>query len=133
MKWTLGILCAVVAISGAAVFGHRERVLLRGSFHSVAHKGTGEARIIGGGAGGLVLTLEGVKTYPGQDLQVCLVGAPDAEDNETVRQAGFECVGRFAAMGSYVLPLRLDLERFRAVTIWSPVYQVNFTTAPLTP
>jgi hypothetical protein len=132
MKWTYAILGTVLAISTAALFGHRERVLLSGSFHSVAHKGTGEARVVVAADGRRLVRLLDVKTYPGQDLQVCLVGAPDAEDNDTVRQAGFECVGKFVARGSYELPGGMDLQRYRAVTIWSVDYQVNFTTAPLT-
>jgi len=132
MKWTYAILGTVLTISAAAVFTHRERILLSGAFHSVGHKGTGEARVVESADGQRILRLAGVKTYPGTDLQVCLVGAPDAEDNDTVRQAGFECVGKFAATGSYDLPAGVDLQRYRAVTIWSSGYQVNFTTAPLT-
>jgi hypothetical protein len=131
MKWTYAVLGTVLTISAAALFGHRERVLLSGSFHSVVHKGAGEARVVAGADGRRILRLGGVKTYPGNDLQVCLVGAPDAEDNDTVRQAGFECLGKFAATGSYELPAGLDLKKYRAVTIWSRDSQVNFTTAPL--
>ena len=81
-----------------------------------------------------VLRLLDVKTYPAPELQVCLVGAPDAEDNDTVRQSGFVCLGSYnprAAYATYSLPPQIDLERHRAVTIWERGYQVNFTTAPL--
>jgi hypothetical protein len=62
------------------------------------------------------------------------VAVPDAEDNDTVRQAGFVCVGSFDAKAEskvFAVPGSVNLEKYRAVTIWSRRYQVNFTTAPL--
>jgi len=118
------------------LLGNRERVLLEGTFHSVAHKGTGQAQVVALGDGKRVLRLLDVKTYPASELEVCLVGAPDAEDNDTVRQSGFVCVGSYnprAGYAAYVLPAQVDIERHRAVTIWERGYQVNFTTAPLAP
>jgi hypothetical protein len=137
-KWMYRILGGVLVVSTGALawsaWGNPERQLLAGDFHSVAHKGTGEVRVVQLADGRRVLRLAGVKTYPGQDLQVCLVAAPDAEDNETVRQAGAVCVGKFGAgvvSSTYELPAAVNLARYRAVTIWSREYGVNFTTAPL--
>ena len=116
------------------LFGNRERLLLIGEFHSVAHKGSGQARILATADGRRMLRLLNVRTYPGSDLEVCLVAAPDAEDNDTVRQEGFVCLGGFhprTGYAAYPLPAGLDLEKYRAVSIWSPEYGVNFTTAPL--
>jgi hypothetical protein len=137
-KWmyrTLGsILFFSAAVLAWTLLGNRERVLLAGNFHSVAHKGTGEARVVALSDGRRMLRLLGVKTYPAPELEVCLVGAPDAEDNDTVLQSGLVCLGSYdpkAAYVSYPLPPPVDIGRYRAVAIWSRGYQVNFTTAPL--
>ena len=129
-----GILLFSVGVLAWTQFGPRERVLLSGAFHSVAHKGEGEARVIELPGGSRTLRLLDVRTYPAEDLEVCLIGAPDAEDNDTVVQAGQVCLGSYSsktAYAAYPLPAQLDLERYRAVTIWSRRYGVNFTTAPL--
>src|SRR5882724_6809756 len=130
-KWmyrTLGsILFFSAAVLAWTLLGNRERVLLAGNFHSVAHKGTGEARVVALSDGRRMLRLLGVKTYPAPELEVCLVGAPDAEDNETVRQSGFVCLGSYNARigyAAYTLPAQIDLKRHRAVAIWSREYQV---------
>lgn len=137
-KWMYEILGSILLFSagvlGWTLLGNRERVLLAGTFHSVAHKGTGEAQVVALSNGRRVLRLLDVKTYPAPELEVCLVGAPDAEDNDTVRQSGFVCLGSYnprAGYAAYPLPPQIDLERHRAVTIWERGYQVNFTTAPL--
>jgi len=132
------ILGSILLLSAGIVtwtlLGNRERVLLAGNFHSVAHKGTGEARVVALSNGRRVLRLLDLKTYPAPELEVCLVGAPDAEDNDTVVQSGYVCLGSYNAKTSYAaypLPQQIDLQRHRAVAIWSRAYRVNFTTAPL--
>ena len=65
---------------------------------------------------------------------MCQVGAPDAEDNDTALQSGMVCVGSYGSSpvyAAYPLPAEIDLKRYRAVTIWSSEYRVNFTTAAL--
>jgi hypothetical protein len=129
-----GILLFSAGVLAWTQFGSREHMVLSGAFHSVAHKGEGEARVIELPGGSRTLRLLDVKTYPAEDLEVCLFGAPDAEDNDTVVQAGQICLGSYsskAAYAAYPLPRELDLLRYRAVTIWSRRYRVNFTTAPL--
>ena len=137
-KWMYRTLGSILFFSAAVLawrlLGNREQVLLAGNFHSVAHKGTGEARVVALSDGRRMLRLLGVKTYPAPELEVCLVGAPDAEDNDTVLQSGLVCLGSYdpkAAYVSYSLPAPVDIGRYRAVAIWSRGYQVNFTTAPL--
>ena len=137
-KWMYPILVCILTFSAGVLTwtlaGSRERVLLEGQFHSVAHKGTGEARMVAVSGGGRLLRLLDVKTYPAPDLEVCLVDAPDAEDNDTVVQAGSICLGRYdprAAFVTYPVPATVDTGRYRAVAIWNRAYGVNFTTAPL--
>lgn len=115
---------------------NRQSILLRGSFHSVTHKGAGEALVVRTHSGDRLVRLRGFKTYPAPDLDVCLVSARDAEDTETVVNSGFVCLGPIAetqAYASFPVPAGLDLDRHRAVAIWSRRHRTNFTTAPLFP
>lgn len=114
--------------------GSTEKVLFRGEFHSVAHKGSGKARLVVVQGRTRLLRLLDLKTYPGTDLEICLAALPDAEDNDMVRGAGIVCLGSYdgkTAFGAYPVPDTVDLDQYRAVVVWSPSYRVNFTTAPL--
>lgn len=137
-RWIHRTLGSILIFSAGVLvwtlLGGKERVLLKGNFHSVAHKGSGEARIVEIMGQGRVLRLLDFQTYPAPDLQVCLFAAPDAEDNETVRRSGPVCLGGVDARAgyhAYAVPAALDLTRYRAVSIWSLGYQVNFTSAAL--
>jgi hypothetical protein len=81
-----------------------------------------------------VLRFSGFETSNGPDVQVYLVAAADAKDNETVTKAGFiRVAGLKGNMGdqNYDLPANVDLNKYRAVTIWCRRFGVNFATAPL--
>ena len=65
-----------------------------------------------------------------------LVAASDASDNETVTKAGFVELGALKGNEgdqNYDIPANVDLEKYRAVTIWCHRFNVNFATAPLAP
>jgi hypothetical protein len=116
--------------------GRPAAILAMGEFHPVAHKGGGTAIIFQMPGGKRVLHLIDVRTGEANDLQVCLVAASDCRENETVERAGFVALGSFdrnEAGRRYEVPGTLDLDRYRAVTIWNPKHRVNFTTAPLSP
>jgi hypothetical protein len=105
-----------------------------GSFHGVAHESKGSASIYKLPDGKQVLRFSGFQTSNGPDVQVYLVAAADAQDNETVARAGFVRVaGLKGNMGdqNYDLPANVDLTKYRAVTIWCRRFGVNFATAPL--
>lgn len=105
-----------------------------GTFHGVAHETKGVASIYRLPDGKRVLRFSGFETSNGPDVQVYLVAAPDAKDNETVTQAGFIRIADLKGnMGdqNYDLPANLDLNKYRAVTIWCRRFGVNFATAPL--
>jgi len=105
-----------------------------GSFRGVAHETTGTASIYRLPEGKQVLRFSGFQTSNGPDVQVYLVAAPDAKDNETVTKAGFIRIGDLKGnMGdqNYDLPANVDLSKYRAVTIWCRRFGVNFATAPL--
>ena len=106
-----------------------------GNFRGVAHETKGNASIYKLPDGKQVLRFSGFETSNGPDVQVYLVAAPDAKDNETVTKAGFIRVADLKGnMGdqNYDLPSGVDLNKFRAVTIWCRRFGVNFATAPLT-
>ena len=111
------------------------KTLASGTFHSGAHETKGTATIYQLADGKRVLRFTDFTTSNGPDVQVYLVAAADAKDNETVTKAGFV---RLAALKgnigdqNYDLPANVDLAKHRAVTIWCRRFGVNFGTAPLT-
>jgi electron transfer DM13 len=111
------------------------REIESGMFHSGAHETAGTATIHQYADGRRVLRLTGFHTSNGPDVQVLLVAAADAKDNETVTQSGFiRVAGLKGNIGdqNYDLPADVDLTKYRAVTIWCRRFGVNFGTAPLT-
>ncbi|HEU4342107.1 MAG TPA: DM13 domain-containing protein [Candidatus Binatia bacterium] len=105
-----------------------------GSFHGVAHETKGTASIYQLPEGKTVLRFTEFATSNGPDVQVYLVAAPDAKDNETVTKAGFIHIGALKGnMGdqNYELPADVDLSKYRSVTVWCRRFGVNFATAPL--
>src|SRR6516165_7753670 len=110
------------------------QVLASGNFHDVAHKGVGQATIYQLG-GKRVLRFTNFETSNGPDVRVYLIATKDAGDSETVRRSGFVEVGALKGnIGdqNYEISSDLDLNKYRAVTIWCKRFGVNFATAPLT-
>jgi hypothetical protein len=110
-------------------------ILLSGQFRSHAHETAGTATVHELG-GRRVLRLTGFSTSNGPDVRVYLVAASDATDDETVTKAGFVELGKLKGTQgdqNYDIPAGVDLEKYRAVTIWCHRFNVNFGTAPLTP
>jgi len=108
--------------------------IAEGSFHGVAHETKGSASIYKLPDGKQVLRFSGFETSNGPDVQVYLIAASDAKDNETVTRAGFIRLADLKGnMGdqNYDLPAGVDLTKYRAVTIWCRRFGVNFATAPL--
>jgi hypothetical protein len=116
--------------------GLKERILASGRFHQVAHKGEGTATIYQMLNGDRELHLSEFKTGEGLGLEVYLINAPDAFENDTVERSESLSLGalrRPEGNQIYRLPGDVDWRSYRAVTIWSTKYRVNFTTAPLRP
>jgi hypothetical protein len=110
------------------------KAIAAGMFHNGSHETSGKAEIFEID-GKRVLRLSDFHTSNGPDVQVYLVAASDAKDNETVTQAGFLRVAALKGnIGdqNYELPADVDLNKYRAVTIWCRRFGVNFGTAPLT-
>jgi hypothetical protein len=112
----------------------KSSVLAQGVFHSVAHETTGVAAVHRLDDGRRVLRLSDFATSNGPDVRVYLVAATDANDSATVIEAGFIELGPMKGnKGNQNYPLSgdVDLDRYRAVTIWCKRFSVNFGTAPL--
>ncbi|CAN5198677.1 DM13 domain-containing protein [soil metagenome] len=108
--------------------------LTSGDFHDVSHKGSGTAAIYQLADGKRVLRFTNFETSNGPDVQVYLVAADDARDAETVKQAGFISLGALKGnVGdqNYDVPANIDLNKYRAVSIWCRRFSANFATAPL--
>jgi hypothetical protein len=121
-------------LNSSGVVPSTAQVLASGNFHDVAHKGVGQATIYQLG-GKRVLRFTNFETSNGPDVHVYLVATKDASDSEAVKQAGFVEVGTLKGnVGdqNYEISSDLDLNKYRAVTIWCKRFGVNFATAPLT-
>ena len=110
------------------------QVLLRGEFRGIAHETSGEAELRVLPEGGHSLRLKDFMTSDGPQVEVYLVAADDAPDNETVARSGY--VSRDPLKGNlgaqnYVIPVDVDLSRYRFVSIWCKRFGVNFGVAPL--
>jgi electron transfer DM13 len=122
------------AATAMNVSGNQPVALATGNFHDVAHKGAGQASIYQLADGKKVLRFTNFETSNGPDVHVYLVAAEDAKDSESVKKAGFVEIGSLKGnVGdqNYDLPSDLDLNKYRAVTIWCQRFGVNFATAPL--
>jgi len=109
-------------------------LLVKGNFHNGAHDTKGEAAIYKLADGKKVLRFSNFETSNGPDVNVYLVAAPDAMDNDTVTNAGFISLGSIKGTKgdqNYDLPADLDLNKYQAVTVWCKRFSVNFGTAPL--
>lgn len=112
----------------------RPAALASGGFHGVAHETRGLATVYQLPDGKKTLRLSDFQTSNGPDVQVYMVAADDASDNETVTRAGFVPLGALKGnVGdqNYELPADIDLSKYKAVTIWCRRFGVNFATAPL--
>jgi len=111
------------------------QLLLRGEFRGIAHETSGIAEVFRTAHGGQVLRLRDFMTSNGPEVEVYLVAAADAPDDETVTKSGFISLGALKGnLGSqnYVLPANTDIAKYRCVSIWCKRFGVNFGVAPLT-
>jgi hypothetical protein len=130
----IAAICFITAQSFFAKKGIKKRILASGRFHQVAHRGEGSVTIYQLLNGDRVLELADFHTGPGQNLELLLITAPDAFENETVEQSMAYALGEVQTLDSnqsFKIPGDVDLSRVQAVTVWSKQYKVNFTTAPL--
>jgi hypothetical protein len=105
-----------------------------GELHAVAHPGTGNAYVYRLEDGSHALRLENLDIFNGPALYIYAVAADDANDSDTVLEAGFLDLGPLKGNQgnqTYALPDGFDSARYRAISIWCERFSVNFATAPL--
>jgi hypothetical protein len=135
---------AALALFGAGVFlytgalqaqGQDAKVLAKGEFHNADKAGKGTATVYQLADGKRVLRLNNFETDNGPDLHVRLIAADDAKDTASVAKADFVEVAKLKGnkgAQNYELPEKLDLGKYRVVSIWCNRFSVNFAVAPLT-
>jgi hypothetical protein len=114
----------------------RPVALTSGSFHGVAHATKGTATVYRLAGGKRILRLTDFETSNGPDVHVYLVAADDAADSDAVTRTDVIDLGSMKGnVGdqNYDVSDEVDLQKFRAATIWCKRFAVNFATAPLTP
>ena len=122
------------AMAPSAMTAEAPVKLAGGRFHTNAHETHGLATIYRLSDGHRVLRLTQFATSNGPDVRVYLVAAGDVQSEDAAKQAGFVDLGALKGnIGdqNYDVPAGLDLNRYRAVSIWCRRFSVNFGAAPL--
>jgi hypothetical protein len=81
------------------------------------------------GIGKRILRLSDFATDNGTDLHVRLIAADDAKDTASVAKADYVEVAKLKGnkgAQNYELPEKVDLDKYRAVSIWCNRFSVNF-------
>jgi hypothetical protein len=130
---TAPLMMSSAGASGAAA-KNNTKAFATGSFHGVAHETKGTASLFELPDGKRIVRFTGFETSNGPDVRVLLIAANDATDNDTVK--GAQPIELGALKGNvgdqnYDVPESVDLNKYRAVTIWCNRFGVNFATAPL--
>ncbi len=105
-----------------------------GTFHSNAHETKGVATIYQLDDDRRVLRLTEFSTSNGPDVRVYIVAATDVQEEAAAKRAGIVDLGALKGnIGdqNYDVPAELDLNQYRAVSIWCRRFSVNFGAAPL--
>jgi hypothetical protein len=127
---------SLLLVSVLAVFTvwTSSKTIAYGCFHQVAHKGSGCAALVQKSDGQIVLQLVDFKTTENPDLQILIISATDALENETVKnseQLFVASLQKSEGFQEYLVPNIQSLTKLKAVVIWNNKHSVNFTTAPL--
>lgn len=132
------LILVILAVAVLAIFLNSfvsaSKTIAYGCFHQVAHKGSGCAALVRKSNGQTHLQLIDFKTTENEDLQILLISATDALENETVKNSERIFVApleKSEGFQEFVLPFGQDIKNFHSVVIWNNKHGVNFTTAPL--
>lgn len=109
------------------------RVLAQGTFQSLEHQTTGEARIIELEDGSLFLRFEDLETSNGPDLRVYLSEIPASDDWHAYGEGFIDLGGLKANRGNqnYEIPSGTDLSKYKSAVIWCRRFTVGFGVAGL--
>jgi Electron transfer DM13 len=114
----------------------QDSLLYAGVFHSVSAMSSGEAEVHLTAGARLLRFTSDFATEINPDVEVWLVAADSAADNQTVLNSAHLSLGSLkSGMGaqSYGVPDSVDFGVYRSVTVWCVKAQVLFATAALTP
>jgi hypothetical protein len=133
----LALFVAGVFLSSGATQaqGQDAKVLAKGEFHNAEKAGKGTATVYQLADGKRILRLSDFATDNGPDLHVRLIAADDAKDTASVVKAEYMEVAKLKGnkgAQNYELPEKVDLDKYRVVSIWCNRFSVNFAAAPLT-
>jgi hypothetical protein len=108
-------------------------VLAQGTFQSLEHETTGEARIIEIADGRLFLRLEDLETSNGPDLRVYLSEIPASDDWRAYGERFIDLGGLKGNRGNqnYEIPPGIDLTKYQSAVIWCRRFTVGFGVAGL--
>ena len=101
-----------------------------------AHKGSGKAEILQGGAGTTLLRLTDFRVTNGPDLEVWLVKAPEPKSSSDVTASEWLSLGALKGnVGdqTYVIPEGTNVSDYGSVVIWCEQFGVLFSPATLKP
>jgi hypothetical protein len=114
--------------------GQAAKVLAKGEFHNAEKAGKGTATVYQLANGKRVLRLSDFRTDNGPDLHVRLIAADDAKDTASVAKTDYVEVAKLKGNKgnqNYELPEKVNLGKYRVVSIWCNRFSVNFAAAPL--
>jgi len=134
----LSVLAAILTSASLAgmwalIVHNRYEVVATGAFHPVAATGSGWVRVIRQGDHRW-LELIAIRLGNQMAAETRLIAASDALDSGTVETAVCRKLGVLPAgthSATYALDAAIDLSKYRAVALWSPVSHSNLLTAPL--
>ena len=110
------------------------KVLAKGELHNADKTGSGTVTLYQLADGKRVLRLTNFAVNNGPDLHVRLIAAKDAKDTASVAKADHVELGKLKGnKGSqnYDVPEKVDLDKYKVVSIWCNRFSVNFAAAPL--
>jgi hypothetical protein len=125
----------LLLLAGAAQAQEKAaKVLAKGEFHNADKTGSGTAKLYQLADGKRVLRLTSFSVENGPDLHVRLIAADDAKDTKSVEKTDHVELGKLKGnKGSqnYDVPEKVDLSKYKVVSIWCNRFSVNFAAAPL--
>jgi hypothetical protein len=128
-------LSAALALPATSSLAQSGAILATGTFHGAVHKTSGRATVYQA-TGGNVLRLTHFSTSNGPNVHVLLIAAADAKDDENFLTEKVDRIDLGPLKGNegdqnYVLPVGIDLAKFKSVAIFCERFNANFGTAPL--
>ena len=124
----------LLLLAGTAQAQQAATVLAKGEIHNADKTGSGTVTLYQLADGKRTLRLTDFSVDNGPDLHVRLIATDDAKDTASVAKADYVELGKLKGnKGSqnYDVPEKVDLGKYKVVSIWCNRFSVNFAAAPL--